>query len=282
MSKNDKDAFAQALANLKYASMHGIQIGLTDAEYFAHPAINCSGLKTILQKTPMHFKHQQTEPRKETAALKIGSAVHCYTLETIAFNERYVIAPTLDKRTKDGKAAWAELESSGRIILTEDEGELVMNTARAVLTHPTASKLLDNGTPETSVFAEIDGVEVKCKCDYLRAGAAIIDLKTTDDVGEFSRSITKWGYAQQAAWYLDVLEAAGEPVGAFVFVVVEKNAPHAVGIFELSEDWIALGREQNQRALQTYKQCLETDNWFGYSDSIELLTPPAWALSQVK
>lgn len=93
MSKNDKDAFAQALAILKTASILGIRHDVTDAEYFAHPAINCSGLKTILQKTPMHFKYEQSASRKETLAMKLGSAVHCAVLESESFNERYVVAP---------------------------------------------------------------------------------------------------------------------------------------------------------------------------------------------
>lgn len=104
MSIHDTNAFETALKTIADAAVFGIRHDLTDAEYFAHSAINCSGLKLISSKTPAHFKYQQSEQRKPTPAMIIGSAVHCATLEPEAFNERYIVAPKIDKRTKDGKA----------------------------------------------------------------------------------------------------------------------------------------------------------------------------------
>lgn len=276
MSKNDINAFEEALKAIADAAIIGLQYGMTDTDYFAHGAINCSGLKTILQKTPSHFMHQRNEPRKQTAAMLIGSAVHCATLEPERFDDLYVVAPKIDKRTTTGKAAWAELEASGKIVLSMDDGEQVTNISNAVRSHATASQLLTDGVAEISVFSEMDGVPVKCRCDYLRAGAAIIDLKTTDDAGDFNRTVVKYGYAQQAAWYLDVLRAAGEPVSAFVFVVVEKEAPYAVAIYELSQEWIEIGRVQNTTALSIYKNCTESNDWYSYGEDIALLEPPTW------
>ena len=236
-------------------------------------------LKADFQQTPLHFKHQQTAPRKETTAMTIGSAVHCAVLEPEHFTQRYVVAPELDKRTKAGKEACAELEASGKVVLSATDYTMISSVATSVMNHPTASKLLTGGRAEVAVFGEIDGVAAKCKCDYLREGVAIIDLKTTDDAGDFSRSVSKWGYAQQAAWYQDVMISIGQPVRAFIFVVVEKTAPYAVATYELSEEWVELGRQQNQRALALFKNCTESGNWFGYSEGIEMLSPPAWAKS---
>lgn len=175
--------------------------------------------------------------------------------------------------------AWAELAASGKIVLSEDDGEQVMQIAQSVHAHPAAA-LLSNGRAEVAVFSEIDGVAVKCKCDYLRDGAAIIDLKTTEDAGDFNRSIAKWGYAQQAAWYMDVLAAAGHPVRAFIFVVVEKTAPYAVALYELSDEWLQIGRNQNALALTIYKECVESGDWYGYEQKIERLEPPHWIAKQ--
>ncbi|MEI6747368.1 MAG: PD-(D/E)XK nuclease-like domain-containing protein [Methylococcaceae bacterium] len=272
--------FEEVLKTIADAAVHGIRHDLTDAEYFAHSAINCSGLKLISSKTPLHFKHQQTAPRKETAAMTIGSAVHCAVLEPEHFAQRYIVAPDVDKRTKAGKEAWAELEASGKVVLSHADFMMVSSIATSVMNHPTASKLLTGGAAEVAVFGEIDGVPAKCKCDYLREGVAIIDLKTTDDAGDFSRSVSKWGYHQQAAWYQDVMISIGQPVRAFIFVVVEKSAPYAVATYELSEEWIEIGRQQNQRALSLFKNCTESGKWFGYGEGIEMLSPPAWATRQ--
>jgi len=260
----------------------GLFLDLPDTEYFANPAINCSGLKIIAQKTPLHFKSKQEEPREETPALIIGSAVHCLTLEPDLFSVRYVIAPKIDKRTKAGKEQWADLEATGRIVLSEDDADKIMRIADAVRTHKTASKLITGGFAEVSVFTKIDGTPAKCKCDYLRENVAIIDLKTTEDASKagFMRSVIKYGYHQQAAWYLDCLEAYGKPVDAFVFIAVEKTAPFAVGIYELDADTVQLGRELNERALRVYQDCLQTNVWQGYSEQIELLNAPAWAYKE--
>lgn len=284
MSINDKKAFEMALRTLADAAIHGIRYDLTDAEYFAHSAINCSGLKLIASKTPAHFKYQQTAPRKETPAMFIGSAVHCATLEPEAFDERYIVAPKIDKRTKDGKAAWAELEASGKVVLSEDDGEQVMRIAHAVRANKSAAKLLTNGKAEVAVFSEIDGQAVKCKCDYLRENVAVIDLKTTDDASEkgFMKSVLNYGYHQQAAFYMDVMQAVGQPVERFVFVVVEKTAPFLVAIHELSDEFVELGRELNRKALAMYEDCSITGNWYGYDENITLISPPFWAIKQVE
>jgi hypothetical protein len=242
-------------------------------------------LKLIAQKTPLHFKHQQTAPRVETKALILGSAIHCATLEPESFDERYVVAPEgVGKQSKADKAIWAELDASGKIALSFDDGEQVMSVAHSVLAHKTASRLLTNGNAEVAVFGEMDGLNVKCKCDYLRENVAIIDLKTTEDASEkgFMKSVLNYGYHQQAAFYMDCLQSIGSPVEAFVFIVVEKSAPYAVGIYELDDTYIEMGRELNRRAMNTYRECLETGNWYGYSTNIELLSPPAWAIKQAE
>ena len=260
----------------------GLFLDLRNTEYFSDPAINCSALKIIAQKTPLHFKSKQEEPREETPALMIGSAVHCLTLEPDLFNARYVIAPKIDKRTKAGKEEWSDLEATGRIVLSEDDADKIMSIANAVRTHKTASKLITGGFAEVSVFTEIYGTPAKCKCDYLRENVAIIDLKTTENASKtgFMKSVIKYGYHQQAAWYLDCLEAYRTPVDAFVFIAVEKTAPFAVGIYELDADTVQLRRELNERALRVYQDCLQTNVWQGYSEQIELLKAPAWAYKE--
>lgn len=167
-------------------------------------------------------------------------------------------------------------------MLSEDDGEQVRQISTAVHAHTSAAKLLTNGHAEVAVFSEIDGQPVKCKCDYLRENVAVIDLKTTDDASEkgFMKSVLNYGYHQQAAFYLDVMQAVGQPVGRFIFVVVEKTAPFLVAIHELSDEFIEIGRELNRQALVTYGECCATGNWHGYDENITVISPPAWAIKQ--
>ncbi len=257
-----------------------IRYDLSNAEYHAHSAISKSGLDRIDQ-SPAHYKSWLTEPRKETPALVFGSAAHCWILETDEVLHRYVIAPQgIDRRTKDGKAQLAELEASGKTIISAEDAETLKNMMVSVLAHPVANELLDDGIAESSVFAELLGVSVKCRPDWLHDNSVIVDLKTTDNAGPnaFAKSCATYRYHCQASFYSDICREAGIDVKAFVFIAVEKAPPYAVSVYELDADSIEVGRTLYQRNLETYRRCLETDHWPAYSDAIETLRLPLWAM----
>jgi len=258
---------------------------LPQDDYFAHPGINCSGLKQIL-RSPMHYKASLEQPFKETNAMQIGSAVHCAILEPNRFYFDYTIAPAgLDKRTKEGKSQWADLVASGKIILSSDEAASISDMAEAVKAHPTASRLLAQGSAEVSVFTEIDGIPAKARIDWLIPGSAIVDLKTTDDASPegFARSVAKYGYDMQAAWYLDCAEQAELGVGDnFIFIAVEKSPPYAIGIYALDAASVQVGRAKCRKALNMYRYCTEYNDWFGYSPDLITLSLPRWALNEEK
>ena len=60
----------------------------------------------------------------------MGSALHCAVLEHSTFNDRYIVEPDVDKRTKAGKEEYAvflhAMEKKGSpIILTQNQLETV-------------------------------------------------------------------------------------------------------------------------------------------------------------
>ena len=67
---------------------------------------------------------------------------------------------------------------------------------------------------------------------------ALIDLKTavTAAPQRFSRSLVDYGYALQAAWYQDGYEALTGERLPFVHVVVEKEPPHLVAMYQVDAD----------------------------------------------
>ena len=256
-----------------------IRHDLSNADYHWHPAISKSGLDRIDQ-SPAHFLSWLNQPKKETPAMAFGTAAHCWILENNQVLDRYGLAPIADKRTKEGKALWAESEASGKTILSSDDWGRLNNINDAVYSHPVANELLDNGIAESSVFAELLGVNVKCRPDWLHDNSVIVDLKTTDNAGPnaFAKSVANYRYHVQAAFYTDICREAGIDVKAFVFIAVEKNPPFAVSVYELDADSIEVGRTLYQRNLETYRRCLETDHWQAYSNAIEVLTLPRWAM----
>lgn len=260
---------------------------MTNAEYHAHPAISKSGLDRIDQ-SPAHYRAWLSEPRITTPALTFGSACHNYVLECETFENRYVVAPSgIDRRTKAGKELWEAFtsEAAGREIISTDDMEKLVAIRASIIDHPVAEELLDHGSgkAEVSVFGVLDDVGVKCRPDWLREDGIVVDLKTTDNAGHsaFSRSVAKYRYHVQSAFYSDLLEAVTcEPVKAFVFIAVEKAPPYAVSVYELDAESLEVGRSAYQRNLDTFRRCLEANHWPAYSDAIETLTLPRWAFAE--
>lgn len=250
--------------------------GLPFGDYCEIDAINNSGLKLIRQ-SPMHYKLAK---RKETKALVVGHASHTATLEPHLFNDLYcVFSEGQTKTTKEGKKEWSELESTGKTILRHAEYVDAMSIANAVRNYSPAAQYIKNGNAELTIVTELDDLTVKCRYDYLIASSSIVDLKTTENASpeSFIRSITNYGYDMQAAFYIDCGRAAGLEIDGFIFIAVESAHPYAVGIYQLDDESIEIGRQKYQAALERYRECEAFDDWPGYSPELLTLTLPNWA-----
>lgn len=251
---------------------------IPNAEYHGGSGFSNSGLSEF-KKSPYHFwwtyLSGQAE-RTETPAMKLGTAVHSAILEPELFESEYVRAPQVDRRTKEGKDAWAALPEH-KIALRADEWDQCVSMRNALRETKAGRKLLNGGEPEASYFVEIDELMMKCRPDYVTDNM-IIDVKTTDDASPmgFMRSAVKFGYHRQAALYMDILAEFGTPKDAFVFAVVEKSAPYATAWYYATQEMIDAGRAEYKALVQGLKTCLATGNWPGYGEEIKPLKMPEW------
>jgi len=268
-----------------------IQVGLIPnipiEEYHRHASVSKSQLDQFA-KSPAHYLASLTAPRKKTPAMRIGSLFHGLVLEPERV--KVAVAPDGDKRTKDGKAAWEAfcLENAGAEIVTADEGEMLNGMAESIRKHPAASALLSGpGTAEGSCWWYDNGSGELCRCrpDFYRADLGIIvDLKTTDDASPagFAKSIWKYAYHRQAAIYMDgTSSATGDHVKGFVFVAVEKASPYAVGVYRLDMQGEEAGRVSYQSLLLDLAGCKINRNFPAYSNKIETISLPAYAVKEV-
>jgi hypothetical protein len=262
----------------------GLPIDQGRADYDAIRAINYSGLK-VFARSPAHYYAQyldpNREPRVETPAMKLGSASHCAVLEPSEFEKRYVIAPDgLDRRTKDGKAAYAELEQLGKIILSAADYKAVQGVARSVRAHPAAGDLLGPGNAEVTVCwrDSSTGEDCKGRLDYLTESGFIVDLKTCEDAREpaFERAVATFGYHRQAAWYLDGVNANGPLAQAYMIVAVEKKPPFACAFYYFNDEALIAGRNANAMLLQRFSECRQKNFWPGYQEIVKSIGLPAW------
>ena len=106
-----------------------------------------------------------------------------------------------------------------------------------------------------------------------------VDVKTTESVNPaaIARSIAKYGYHRQAAWYLDGQEAIGEPCEDFLFIFVEKTPPYLVTMCKLDDKALAKGRAECNRAVDSLLECRATGLYPCYTRDIITVSLPSWA-----
>lgn len=265
--------------------------GMTNDAYHANDAISASGLK-LIGRSPLHYWaayiDPNREPREETPALRLGTAIHAAILEPLRYAAEYAVAPQVDRRTKDGKETWAafveECEAKGRTVISAEDHATCMSISERLNRHPAASVLFRSGVAETSMFWVDPETEVVCKCrpDWLIKGVACVDVKSTTDASasQFARSVWNYEYHMAAAWYLDGMKIClgADAPSAFIFAAFEKDAPHAVAFYNADAEMIELGRAEYRRRLRIYAACKRSNVWPGYDPSITSLALPAWAV----
>jgi hypothetical protein len=251
---------------------------MSDAEYFAHPALSHSDCKILLE-SPAKFDHLRRNPHHASAPtsdMLFGSAVHSFVLG----GPEVWRVDAHDWRTADARRERDDATDAGAIPLLAADWNRAKACAANVRSHPVAATLLDSADHlEVVCVWDDNGIERRAKIDIV-TGRIIVDLKTTYNAATeaFGRSAAKYGYVTQAAYYMDAARAClGITNPEFLFVVVEKEPPYLVNVIKLEDYAIELGAKRVAQALDLYRQCTETGEWFGYGDGINIATLPRYA-----
>lgn len=272
---------------------------MPDPQYRALQAVNYSGLK-LFAECPLYYWERYLNPDREpettSPALITGTALHAHVLEgPQVFHDRFIKEASFDKRTKAGKEAHKEWAANigNREALPADIWDCVDKMQTAIRKSPLASALVEGqGGYSEEVCQAVDpetGLMLKCKADRIATVAGktyVVDVKTCSrrygGAGQtgFGKSVANFKYHWQAAFYTDLITASGDwgPVENFLFVVVEKEPPHAVAIYECDDQLMETGRRQYREALERFKECQEKDEWPGFDKQISSLSLPRWAL----
>ncbi len=264
----------------------GIYPGVPFDEYLTWDAVSNTFLKTLMERSPKHAKYNQDHPKEQSKAFLIGSATHCMVLEPSAFAARYVVAPKCDRRTREGKLAYAAfLDGKGdRQDLSQDQYQDAKAIQAAMSGHDVHKYIRDGEAEVCMVWIDPrTGLKCKARADYARREpAALIDLKTTQNATEksFRRDMDKYRYYQQAAFYSDGWEVLTGNMPFFVFIVAEKPAPNDVAAYEVHDNTILAGQLEYRKALDIYAECLESGEWPGVSSTVTLINISDWALKE--
>lgn len=260
---------------------------MTEKEYRAAEGVSRSQLWRLHEGSPEKFKYAEEHPEEPTPALIFGQMVHKLVLEPETFNDEFAVAPDVDRRTKEGKAAWdLFMEMNGeKTIVKSADYDKACGMRNALLEVDLVTKLL-SGKHEVPLFwtDELTGEVCKVRLDCftpLSSGAVVIDYKTTSDASteSFMRSAINYGYDFQAAMYSEAVKRTMDKDVVFYFIAQEKDPPYAFNVLAADDRLVRRGYDTFRELLGIYHECKVTGNWYGYmgiENQINLLELPAW------
>lgn len=265
---------------------------MTEKEYRSHPAISRSELWRI-RESPEKFKWYKENPQEPTPALVFGQLFHAMVLQPEIIEHEFAVDPNLNRRTKEGKIAYAEWlsASEGKTIVTAEMWDKAVEMCAALNENEFCRKLL-SGKKEMPFFWTDEDTQEACKCradvlTEIEGIPLVVDLKTTIDAStdSFIRDAVKFGYDFQAAMYLEGVKANTGVEHGFVFIAIEKEPPYSINILQADSAFIKHGYDLFREYIGIYHDCKTTGNWFGYLgkfDAVNSLSLPPWLRKEVE
>ncbi len=287
----------------KFQNARILGYGLTRASYPNHAlprgdarrSVSQSDLKTIASNPHRWIKGVDDEG---TDAMQFGSLVDCMLLTPDAFAKQYAVTPETYRDEKTGIEkpwtfaagickAWRDSQPAGVEIIKAADLAGVNEAVANLKADAAIAALLSGAKAQAMVCADYTAsnglvLPVAGLIDIVPASGSkcLADLKTAKDASpdEWKRVVFYRGYHFQAAFYLDLWNAANpdDCRDTFRHIIAENAEPYEVGRRELDAEFIAIGRDQYQHALEAYATCLQTGEWPGAD------APGEWTLTQAE
>ena len=266
--------------------------------YYDRPELSQSKLKELKQ-SPKHFWAKYIDPLRELEAesdeLKFGKALHTFLLEKNTFENKYIVTPKIDKRTKEGKAQYADflLQSENKELMDESDMMAIKKMVENFYSKNMSKILQCNGLFEHELYWKDKELNIDCKAkpdffiepNNIFKNGLLLDVKSTQDATPdiFARSIDKYGYYNQAGFYCNAVKQIykTEEYPQFIIIAMEKKSPFEISFFEMDTLAVELGIEENKRLMALYKKCMDSGIWGGYPDELHAIGLPVWAINRL-
>lgn len=263
---------------------------IPENEYHADTAhISASMVKMMHAKTPAHVYDAffaEDREQKDTPAMAFGRMVHAAILEPETFDDRFMVMPEgLDRRTKEGKQLWEDIQASGKQVVKADEFNSALKMAAKVHALPIWAQIMANN-PQFEMSLRSDTKRARmdiyvAPCSDFQNGL-IVDLKTTVDASPFAfgRDLNRLGYHLQAAFYCDLVAELSGITPKFLVIAVEKSRPFIAKPYWVGDGEMEIGRKYADAAYEKLCGYLALDEWPSYGNDPEDIELPGWAYNE--
>ena len=238
-----------------------------------------------------------------------GNACELYLVDKVGFEDKVAVMPSHrwveealaekpDLKVPKSSKTYKDLEkeflgdNAGRYVVPEN-GDLSMEVIEILVARckadPFISQLLPNITYQHSCYwvDKETGLQMKTRPDIAQVTKnVLINIKTTLDGSpdKFSRDLATLNYPLQACVEICGAEASGliPKVDKYFWLVLEKNPPFNVTLYEFEEGDIRIVMDEYRSILSRVKRAAETNTWPGYNEFADnkygILTAkiPAW------
>jgi hypothetical protein len=241
------------------------EVYYADREYLSN-----SSLK-LLKESPTKFDLWRKGKWKQanTSAFDVGRALHARFLE----DKVNYIGWEGQRRGNDYKEF--RKENPEIIALTQNDFHLVEGMYDKLSKVDAVRDIMGlEFTPEVPGVMEYHTaqgniVKVKGKADALAWNGVdnyLVDLKTTKEpMHKFKRNAF-FNYAQQAYLYKTIFN-----VDRFFFLVVQKEFPYEVGIYEAGDAFLARGEQELDDSINLYERLFINGEYKPYSADIDVI-----------
>lgn len=240
----------------------------------------------LMKKSAYHLRAKKERlyaaEEKETFSMILGELLHCLVLEPEEVVNRYIGMPNIDRRTKEGKAAYAEFMASadGKTVIDQKTFDIAGYMASNIIDQQIAKSALKGCLIERSIVWHDDesGLDFKCRPDaYNPENGVVVDLKTTKDASyrAMQGSSARYGYFLQAAMIREALQFYNMPFSKYLLICVENSEPYVYRPLIIGDAALDSGLAEFNYLKKKLATCLHEET-FEHYPLAELLYP-SWA-----
>lgn len=259
------------------------------AVYHANTARTSRSRLRLMKQSPAHF--HANVPATATPDMIMGDAVHAAMLEPERFLRDYLLEPNFGNHAANpGRQLikeWRDAHIDGRkLLVPKAKAAHVLEIAQTMREHPNVEPIINGGGLVESSVCWTDpetGEAMRARIDLVNeiaAGTMLYDIKKVQDSSPegFGRQVVHDLLYLQGAMYCEgYSRATGVETCGITFIAFEESRPHAVGLHELSADYLELGSKLYHTLLDELARCRAADRWPDYAAmGVFTLEPPAY------